>query len=673
MKKLFLSISALFLAGSMFAQTAPVLLTKEQAKNQSVTLHKDAIATPQGFKGLRSDVAPSNAIGQTYYDLQTNGSLPQRIVTFADGTTAATWTTCGSNTNSRGAGYNYFDGSAWINPGTSTDRIETVRGGWPTIAALGDGEIVVSHNGSNALIINVRSQKGTGAWTETLLQGPTVTNSSTGATSTALLWPSVATSGNIVHLIACTESDEGYLYEGIQTALVYFRGTYNASTNTITWENPKIVGDMGNHTDWFDSFGGDNYVIATNGNTVAVVVAGQWTDAFMWKSTDNGVNWTSSTIVNSYIPDNYDMSDPTQYIDTAGGPIYVTDGATALAIGNDGKVHVAFGLYGVNENEEAGDGYYSGYPLTDGMLYWNEDMAAFPGTDRKQLDPDSLVNAGYTVFFRTDLDGDGSVWYLGTGLEACPDNYHNIGLTSQPSLAVDGNNVYLVYTSVLDLPFYDVNTTGMYYRGIFGVKSTNGGASFEEGVSWLSYNKNCYYVDWSMYDWNAEAESWTYESIEMESENIYPSVSNIVNGKLNVIWHNDYFPDNAAGSVANNPTNVLALSINADQLGVYNNTTEIPQGEWIDHTGIADNTLSNMVIFPNPATTTATVAISSTENTDATVTVFNLMGQMVYNANVALIEGVNNINLSVNDLGAGIYMINVKTIKGTSTQKLIVK
>lgn len=675
MKKNFiLSLSALILAGSLFAQNTPVRLTKEQAKKLYVNLPvKPTENTSSSVNVLRSSIVPSSAIGQTYYDMQTNGSLPQRIVTFADGTTAATWTTADGSASSRGAGYNYFDGTSWSLSANHTDRIESSRGGWPSIASLGNGEIVVSHNGTTGLLVNVRPQKGTGDWTETLLLGPNATNTSTGASSTCLLWPSIATSGNTIHLIACTESDAGYLYQGIQTCLVYIRGTYDASSNTISWESPRVVGDMANHTDWMNSFSGDSYKITANGNYVVVVVADRFSDAFMWKSTDNGTTFTTTNIVNSVVPDNYDFSNPEHYLDTAGGPIYVTDGATAVAIANDGKVHIAFGLTGVNENDTPGDGYFSGYPLIDGLLYWDETMPSFPGTDRKQLDPDSLINANFTVFGRTDLDGDGSVWYLGSGIEAAAD-YKNAGMTSHPSLAVDGNNVYLVYSSVLDVPFYDAATTGLYYRGIFGVKSTDGGATFEDGISWLSYNKDCYYVDWTLFDWSNDATSWTYESIIMESENVYPSVAeNIVNGKLNMIWHNDYVPETADGSIASNPTSVLFLSIDANQLGLYNNTVEIPQNMWIDYSGLSDNTLSNMSIYPNPATTTATIAISSVENAEAVVTICNLMGQIVYNENVVLNEGVNNINLAVNNFKAGVYMINVKTNKGTSTQKLIVK
>ncbi|MBR6131086.1 MAG: T9SS type A sorting domain-containing protein [Bacteroidales bacterium] len=685
MKKLLLLTAALFFVGAAFAQQNAVLMTRQQAArlNCSVPLHYTQPAAPAAVisHSTRGDVAPYNTIGQTRYDMQTNGCMMQRLVTFNDGTIGATWTTCGTSSSSRGSGYNYYDGTQWTRGNGNSapiDRIESVRAGWPAMAPLGtNGEIVVSHNGSTGLLINVRAQKGTGAWTETVLQGPSIYDSYIGGNSTALLWPSVATNGNTIHLIACTESDTVSLYQGIQTCLVYYRGTYNPSDNTIAWENPRIVGDMANHLDWYDNFSGDSYVIVANGNTVAVVYAEAWTDAFMWKSTDNGENWTTTTIVNSVVPDNFDES--TDLIDTAGGAAYVTDGSFAAAIDANGKVHAAFGLTGV-ANPELGDGYITIYYGIDGLFYWNEDMPTFNAQTKNQLNPDTLEANGYPFFSRVDLDGNDGVYILSQGTTSDTysfDDYHRAGMTSMPSLAVDGNNVYLIYASCLEYPFLgvDASNTTRYYRGIFGAKSTNGGASFEDGISWLSYNKSCFYIDWAQYDWTPESSEWNDGSIEMEGENVYPSLAqNVVNGKLNMIWHSDYFPGNAGGSISqNDPTKVFFTSIDANQLGVMNNTEEVCQGMWIDHTGIADNTLSGMKLYPNPATDNVTVAFAATESANATLSIYNLMGQQVYAESIVVNEGNNMVRVSTSALQAGVYMVNIKTNQGTSTQKLIVK
>ena len=80
-----------------------------------------------------------------------------------------------------------------------------------------------------------------------------------------------------------------------------------------------------------------------------------------------------------------------------------------------------------------------------------------------------------------------------------------------------------------------------------------------------------------------------------------------------------------------------------------------------------------MKMYPNPATNNVNVTFSSEENAAAVISVMNLMGQTVYTENVNIHEGYNMLNLSVNNFSNGVYMVNIKTDKGISTQKLIVK
>ena len=80
-----------------------------------------------------------------------------------------------------------------------------------------------------------------------------------------------------------------------------------------------------------------------------------------------------------------------------------------------------------------------------------------------------------------------------------------------------------------------------------------------------------------------------------------------------------------------------------------------------------------MKMYPNPATNNVNVTFSSEESANAVLSVMNLMGQTVYTENVNIHEGYNMVNLSVNNFRSGVYMVNIKTNKGTSTQKLIVK
>lgn len=660
MRKILFTLTALALTVALFAQT-PVKLSKREAASIPVKVHaltgnEVGEAAPAQFANM---LRSGSFIGATYYDLQTNGSMSNRILSHSDGTVSAIWTTCGPSASSRGTGYNYYNGSSWINPATYEDRIESVRNGWGTIGAMGNAEIVASHNGSTGLIISTRANKGTGDWNETLLTGPEVSNGS--ATSTCLLWPAIATNGNTVHLIACTESDACYLYQGIQTCLVYYRGTYSAETNTVTWETPRVVGNV--TASQVGSFSGDSYSISANGNTVAILVANTFTDAFLWKSTDNGANFVKTTVINSFVPDGY-VESTTLVTDTP----FVSDGSCAVAVDANGVAHVAIGLTRFM-NDDITDGSYSYFPGVDGLLYWNENKPYINCTSRNTLDPDTLKAAGYTVFTRVDLDGDDTVWYLNSGTFPS----YGMGSTSTPQLAVNGTNVYIVYTSLLDVPFYDVNSTS-YYRGVFGTRSTDGGSTWNNGTSWLSYNKNCYYIsDWANYTMDGVA-----DVLYIDGESMFPAIGqNIVNGNLNITWQQDFYAGSEikeqSVAVAGNESNIYYLKVAADSLGIYNNTVEIPQGLWIDHTGIADNTLSAMKLYPNPANNNVNVEVASTENTNGLMTITNLMGQVVSSQSVALNNGNNLVNVNISNLTSGIYMLSIKTNKGTSTQKLVVK
>ena len=171
------------------------------------------------------------------------------------------------------------------------------------------------------------------------------------------MWPAIASSGNTIHLIACTESDDGFYYNGINTCLVYYRGTYNEANGTISWSEPRVVGGVTPAED--SKFSGDSYAIAAKGNTVAIAAApGLTKDAFIWKSTDNGENFTK-----------------TVFFETAGGgdTAYRCDGAMDVAIDDNGQVHVATGTYMCYIETDTSTSY-TWWPSVGYLLYWNESM-----------------------------------------------------------------------------------------------------------------------------------------------------------------------------------------------------------------------------------------------------------------------------------------------------------
>ena len=663
MKKFLLAVTALFLVSAVFAQdVASKRNMNTVAKEKTIMTGREEAAPQTPAPMVRS--VSRNFLGTTFYDLQTNGSMAPKLYAHNDGTVSAVWTTMGAASSSRGTGYNYYNGTSWVNSSSSTDRIETVRTGWGTMTCIGNAEIMASHNGTTALVIGICPQKGTQDWTFTTLQGPAVSNGS--STSTCLLWPAIASTGNTVHLICCTESDDGYLYQGIQTCLLYYRGTFNASSNTIDWEQPRIVGNVTSAE--VKSFSGDAYAIAAEGNTVAIVNAPTFSDVFLWKSTDGGVNFTKTIIFEHP----YAAYDPNSTI-VADTP-YVSDGSCAVALDDNGMAHVAFGLTRFNHDESnIASGNYSYYPGVVGMLYWNESMQPIINTNAYTLEPENIEAAGYKVFYRSDLNNDGGA-YWSSGDVDLPG--YGTGAVSMPQIVAQNGKVYMIYAAILDWPFLDVNNgAAAYYRGVFGCQSTDNGNTWGD-VSWLSYNKDCYYLDdWS---WVSDTDSvmvHAMANLYIDGESVFPAVTpQIVNGKVYITWQQDFFAGTYVkdgGTFAESYIHLLKMD--ADSIGVYNNTNEVWQGIWIDHTGLSNKVISGMKMYPNPASDLVNVTFSSEESANAVLSVMNLMGQTVYTENVDIHEGYNMVKVPVNNFRSGVYMVNLKTNKGTSTQKLIVR
>lgn len=670
MKKVIFTLSMIVLTVAVFAQQ-PVKIYQQNPASQKVAQKVlNGRETGEAFSLPAPMVrnTEANYIGSTYYDLQTNSSMGSRIIAHEDGTVSYAWTTCGTASSSRGTGYNYFSNGSLVNDFTSTARIETARTGWGNLAPLGTGteigEIVVAHNGSTGLVVSTRPTKGTGVWNSQTLIGPSIINGT--SSSTALLWPTMATSGNTVHLFACTESDAGYLYEGIQTALVYYRGTYDRTSNSVTWENPRLIDGI--DSSYIGEFDGDAYRVKAQNGKVVLLVCGSTADVFYCESNDGGTTWTKTIVFDSPVPEGY-ASDESLLLDTP----FVCDGSGSLAIDESGNVHVAFGITRILEDDlnTAGHSYFPGY---DALLYWNSTMPQITqrvDTPAYSLNPDYLLSQGRIIFSRPDLDGDDTLWYLNGGIENYPS--YGIGMTSQPQLVVKDGTVYLIFSSVLDFPFYDYDQT-MYYRGIFGTKSTDNGTTWSmDSISWLSYGEDIYYVDWDLLPTTENP----IDAIFTNSENVYVAAADeIVNGKVNMIWQTDYFAGSEIkennSAVCNNIANINWLQINASEIGSFNNTTEVHTGIW-DEDGICENSLSEMKMYPNPASTSVIITVNSLTSSQATLSVTNLMGQTVYTNAIALSSGANQLTLNVSELSNGFYMVNIKSNTGTTTQKLIVR
>lgn len=360
-----------------------------------------------------------NAVGFTYYDNQTNGSINNRIQVSGN-TVVAAFTGSMDQTNTttadRGSFSNHANTGIWGTPATS--RVESIRTGFPSLAVTKFGkEVIVSHNAATSkLVLSRRNTAGTGNWTETLdfAKG---------------MWPRlVAAEGDTLHLIALDTS------VSLGAKIRYYR----SSNAGLTWD---IAIDLPGYTTagGFTTTYSESYAIQAYGSTVAIVAGGYNNKLVLWKSSNSGLTWTTKTI--KTFPAGFDGN--TVLPNTA-----TTDGIMSLLINNGSTVSVFTGKMFL-QDDVAGDNSWSYFPNTDGLLYWKDSWPT-----------DSLVEIATAA----------QTGYVAGGFVLS----NNAGLCSYPSATASLNGSMFVTFSVPVNNTGD-SITGVSRRDVFGIMSMDGG------------------------------------------------------------------------------------------------------------------------------------------------------------------------------------------------------
>ena len=562
----------------------------------------------------KSLVVSYEEIGSTLYDLQTNSSVDPRMHLYADGTIGTTWTK-GDLTSyaDRGTGYQYFDGSVWINPLPSV-RLETVKTGWPSYSHLGtNGEIVISHVFGTGLLMLTRPVKGTGTWTQSNIPASTIADPGIPDPS----WPRICTQGNIIHVLSASNNAWGG-----QTFPVWYSRSQDAGA---TWDILNVTPtQLDSAAGYTEGFGGDVYDWAEpNGGAIAYLIGDNWTDLVMMKSLDNGTTWTKTVIFQHPYPDFQEAHDLTVLPDgvTPDTP-YVCDGAHAIALDANGVAHIAFGIMRVL-NSDTTDASTSYFPATDGLAFWREGDPMF--TD---LNPDNVYAAGRLIAWVQERNGTPPVFdnYVSTNTFA---SYYT-SLSGMPQLVLgDAGEVYCIYTSTCEDA---VNASGEYFNHIWGTRS------LDHGYAWT---------------WGDQVEI-TSDFDLMEC--VFPATSQTSDNRIHF-----------ACQVDNEP----GLSVRGDEDPAATNSIIYFNLEKSDLTKVNYTSLTSQVnVFPNPLTSDMNVAFSFNKSTYVNMTIVNLMGSTVMSQQFVTEKGETK-KIDVSKLSTGIYLARFETDDGTFTQKIM--
>jgi len=618
-------------------------------------------------RGINSD----SFIGASNYTSATNTNARNTITWSPDQKTCAvTWTHGKYPENVRGTALNYFNKTTqeWdkfidVDP---FERVETGEltsawaPGWGAHVYTAEGECVISHCAAEfGLLVNCRDKAGVGEWHQEVLHGPVQSDN-----NTTLSWPSIFAVGNTIHMVCVTNQSAEYL--GYATYPLYYRSTDGGKT----WEDKVHLGELMTENELY-AISADEYVVTARENHVVIGYLGN--DASYLESTDGGNTWERKVV--------YECTFDWRTSGVWHGP-YPVPSTLAVAIGDDDVVHMAFSTQMKirKPGDAVNEGHY--WPMICGLFTWNDKMDPIKHEDcnlHYDFDGDAWIDGanGYAGFYdmptlmdAPDLLGFGYFWWQNASWgDFLVKNYRDLGYITSPRLIAQGGKVYLMYTSVLQVPFLTISED-QFHRGIFLTVSYDNGATYDQqnNTSWLSYSPNLFWCEWDNYKGPTEdgEEMNGAPQIMERSENVYASMATSIGGGLLAFtWLNDVFPlGEGTQAWVEYPFNVVGLVIKANDAGKFWNTQEIWKG--IGSKVDEKETIENLKIYPNPTGNIANIKVGTLN--PYTISVTNIMGQVVYS-----VKGQGDTTINVTDFPAGIYVVNVKTAHASASQKLIVK
>ncbi len=582
-------------------------------------------------------------VGNTSYDLQTNGST-QRRVQQSGNTISCGWTySAEANVSStsafadRGTGYAHYNGTSWSpNP---TARLEPIRVGFGGFAGNGGAtERYISHDGAgNSLYM---STKTGGSWTNAAMT-TSITNQA--------IWPHAAASGNWLYVIA-SPADSNLHTNGIRSGYFFSRSNDNGATWIDNMIPMPLVDSVGHYRG-----GGNSYSISANGSHVAVLFGDMATDLTLISSNDNGATWTKK-IIWDWPLNHFDFASaaPTDtnndaIVDT----LFTNDGSQTMTMNAAGDVHVAFPLVRVYKTG-ANTGYNFFY--TSYLAYWNSVK-------------DTVFQIDNIFSIYRDCDGDQQFGlganYVGAAATDPDAIYNTIGLITMPSITLTSGapeKILIAYTAVMDNdttvddfnhPFWlgASQLEGQNYRDVFVIGSQDG------------------------------ANTWTYPvnvSRTRHFEEVYPSMAENVGGNtLAVLYQGDIEP----GTILQNSdlydpsfqNLMICQSMLIDSIFIVGADSTAPCGQVELPLAVNNFTAQAGIInvYPNPTTDVLNINMDLVATSKVVVyEIADITGKVVYSSTANNVKSeLNKINIA--GLATGPYVLKITTDSGIYTEKVI--
>lgn len=597
-------------------------------------------------------------IGTTYYDLQSNGCVANRMLAQPDCELTVVWTGHAQTEDAAFPDRGTFFQEAQ-NCGGFTDnpseRIEpTSRTGWPNVVKLEDGtNVVINHTfaSTNQTLLVRENEDGT--WTEESTLPSTA--------ELGFLWPRAVAVGNTIHVIGVTGPNDAAApvyertYEGLTQALLYFR----SDDGGLTWaiQNYIIPGTTSNE---IKGISADTYAITAdeNGN-VAIGIFPLTEDVLLLKSDNNGNigSWTSR-VVHDFPLFQYELGNASYSLDDIGGAdprgpgvfytntdamdslfIGTCDGTGSVTLDANGMAHVSYSELFIYSDSTLQEGFLNFFFLPTGIAYWNESFADDDVTYIEAVEVGLDVDGNNVYDFQ-----DGAIYVNGV---ASPVTASNINVT-------DEGEIIITYQQSMENLLSENATQPQHYSQVHVTASTDGGDTW-------ACPYNIINPDLSLFGF-----------LVPTTEAIFPHTALIEEDHL-AIWYQ--FDDEPGLNLDQNEGDPINASTIAEVSIRVNNylDTDTPCLFPVNVLEVVDAEAFSLTLAPNPAKDITSVSYTVDASMEMQLTLTSITGQQLKAADLRPnAPGTYNYDLNTNDLSAGIYLVSLKTAEQIATTRLMI-
>ncbi len=568
-----------------------------------------------------TNTLPGILLGITYYDLQTNGSMPHRISYFEEGNDKSAqviWMGALDMERfnpphpTRGSYYALIDMADPLNPEKYTDvewaRIEgTIRSGFPSIVQYKDGTV-----GSIAHVISTESSASAMRITKNTGFGDIAFTSKQIPGSDSSLWGHAAVDGDdITHLAFTSDTSSKNFGEQV----VYMRSTDKGNT----WSDPTILTGPLSNPQLPTGRGANSYQFATRGSTVALAYQDSTFNLRVIKSEDNGATWGQPINVfggsrhqTAYMVEDYGDGTFRATTDT----IPICGPSFDIVIDADGFIHGMasttpswnIGTARMNDNDEIefidDTTYASIYTRVQGV-YFNE-----------------AANTYGLTTMAEDWDGTGVVVTRPFGSGLC--RHFKLGVDDAD------NSLYMVYTGikngdVFETILADGNADFGLQGHVYVAKKFNGAEMWEPEIDLTPIEYDCQFP--SMHE-------------------------RVKDGVVMMAYQADRTP---GVSIQNSNQDVEENYVHFHSF----RPTFVSVNEQVAQT-------TEFKISPNPATDLVTISFGK-QNQAVSVTISDALGQTVA-VMPAEMSAEGSVILSTSSFATGTYFCTIRSANGTASK-----